>query len=411
MEPRLRAFGARIARVQDRQGAEPFDFERARARLLGSVHAPRRSPARVSWAVAVITAACLVAALAFVLRRAPLTFQVGRSHGVVAAGEWIAAPKHESVPITFSDGTELTLLESARARILDVDSTGATVIVERGELRASIVHRQNTSWRVYVGPFQVRVTGTAFDVAWQPEAERFSLRLREGSVVVSGPVLGEERAVHAGEELEVARREGTLSLAQREPPLAVVPQPVQVRPSTPVTLPDLSKPARTTEPEKRGIRPARAPDFRELGRSSKYREALAAAERSGFEHLCRTAGSADLMFLANVSRLAGNVGRARQAYRAVRERFAGHDAGQAAFFLGRLAFDHDADYEQAARLFALSITEQPEGPLAREAAGRLLEARLLSGNREGAREVARQYLERHPAGPHAGAARRVLQAQ
>jgi hypothetical protein len=114
------------------------------------------------------------------------------------------------------------------------------------------------------------------------------------------------------------------------------------------------------------------------------------------------------MLLADVARLAGSAARARQAYEAVRERFPHRDDGQAAFFLGRLAFDERAEYAQASRYFQLSLAEQPAGPLAREAAGRLIEARLLSGDEAGARLAARQYLERHADGPHARTARRLL---
>jgi hypothetical protein len=332
---------------------------------------------------------------------------VGAGHDAGTTGAWIAAPQHQAVPITFSDGTELTLMQSARARVLDVDATGATIIVERGELHASVVPGQKARWQIFVGPFQVRVTGTRFDVGWHPEAERFSLTLREGSVTVAGPGMGTGRSVHAGETLSISRREGELSVLQRdavdaaelsaantggkaavEPP---PPPPVQLRPVVKNTR-------------------LREADFRELARQSKYGEALATAERAGFDHICQTAGVNDVMLLADTARLAGDADRARQAYHVVRQRFTGRDASQAAFFLGRLAFDQSADYAEAARYFALSIAEQPKGPLAREAAGRLIEAKVLLADAPGARAAAHDYLNRYPDGPHAKTARRLLSA-
>jgi tetratricopeptide (TPR) repeat protein len=177
----------------------------------------------------------------------------------------------------------------------------------------------------------------------------------------------------------------------------------------------LEKPVTVAEPARAAAKrsaPAsaksRALDFRELAQAGRYREALAASEQAGFERLCRSANAQDLMLLADIARLAGDAGRARQAYERMRERFPGEDDGQAAFFLGRLAFDERADYAQAARYFELSLGEQPAGPLAREAAGRLMEARLLSGDGEGARAAARAYLKRHADGPHGRTARRLL---
>src|SRR6185436_19152281 len=108
-----------------------------------------------------------------------------------------------------------------------------------------------------------------------------------------------------------------------------------------------------------GHAPARAPDFHELALAGKYKEALVAVDRLGFDRLCQTASSRDLMLLADIARLAGDSDRARRAYQQVGERFSGADAGQAAFFLGRLAFDQDADYLAAARYFERSLAERP----------------------------------------------------
>ena len=80
-----------------------------------------------------------------------------------------------------------------------------TVVLERGSLHAAIVHRADTRWNVQAGPFEVRVTGTAFKVGWDPATEGFTLTLEEGRVVVSGCSLGEERVVAAGETFRATR--------------------------------------------------------------------------------------------------------------------------------------------------------------------------------------------------------------
>jgi len=407
VEPHLKALGERVAAAQDQRLHAYLDLGRARARLLDAVRPSRRPPLRTLLVAALALLLVLAAGTAaFTLRERPLAFRLGNGDGSDGTSQWIAAPEGAAVPIHFSDGTQLTLLDNARARVVDLDSRGATVVVERGELRASVVPRKNARWRVFVGPFAVRVTGTEFDVGWQPETERFSLNLRAGSVVVTGPGLDGERAVHAGETLRLSPRAGPL--ATDPEPAATAPEPAESPASaSPQVSADALGAQKTRRARELHKRPAQ-PDFRELASHQLYQEALAAAEAAGFELLCRSAALEDLLLLADTARLAGTAEEARQAYRSVRERFPGRDAGKAAFFLGRLAFDRDADYAQAARYFALSIEEQPQGPLAREAAGRLLETQLLLADSAGARHAARQYLDRYPGGPHAKVAKRVL---
>lgn len=402
MEPALKALGQRVAATQDESLQSLVDLDRARTRLL-----ERNRPRRWSRAapLALAAAVLLVAGFGWALRSRsqPLAFQVGAAAHADQLGDWIAAAEGQNIPITFSDGTELTLLNRGRARIVDVDASGASVFVERGKLRAAVVPRAHGHWRLFMGPYQVHVTGTKFDVAWEPETEHFALTLREGSVVVSGPAIDGERVVHAGEALDLARPAQTSA-----PP----PKPVLDAEGAAPTLDEPPIAAERPRSRARQSAPSSdergALDFRELAQAGRYREALAASEHVGFERLCQSSSAKDLMLLGDIARLAGNPRRARGAYEQLRERFPGRDDGQAAFFLGRLAFDERAEYAEAARYFQLSLAERPDGPLAREAAGRLMEAKLLSGESEGARAAAREYLKRYADGPHARTARRLL---
>ena len=116
-----------------------------------------------------------------------------------------------------------------------------------------------------------------------------------------------------------------------------------------------------------------------------------------------------MLGLGDTARLAGDSARAKQAYLAVRRRHPGSGAASvAALALGRIAFDHDASFAAAARWFETYLAEQPDGSLAREAAGRLVEAREREGDRVAAGAAARHYLSRWPDGPHAEKARSLL---
>jgi TolA-binding protein len=90
----------------------------------------------------------------------------------------------------------------------------------------------------------------------------------------------------------------------------------------------------------------------------------------------------------------------------LRRRFpgGGHSAF-AAFELGRLHFDQLGAYHEATRWLNTYLAEQPSGPLAREALGRVMEAESKSGNASEARRTAELYLSRYPTGPHQKLAR------
>jgi TolA-binding protein len=116
-----------------------------------------------------------------------------------------------------------------------------------------------------------------------------------------------------------------------------------------------------------------------------------------------------LLALGDAARVSGRTDRVSEASLSLRRRFP-RDArsAAAAFALGKVAFDHRRSYAEAAKWFATSIREQPNGSLAREAAGRYMEALRASGDRTAAEKAARGYLSRYPGGPHAELARSLL---
>ena len=110
--------------------------------------------------------------------------------------------------------------------------------------------------------------------------------------------------------------------------------------------------------------------------------------------------------LGDIGRLAGDRGRAEEAYRTASRRFP--TANRPIYYLGLIAFDGHHDYAAAARLFGEYLRRFPRGALAREATGRLLEAQLKTGEMGLARETASSYLRSYPDGPHAALARRTV---
>lgn len=317
---------------------------------------------------------------------APPALTVTIGSGVGAAGDQLAEAAPEA---RFSDGSTVSVAGGGRARVDALDADGATLTLHEGRLDARVVHAARTRWVVHAGGYAIRVVGTRFAVSWAPGAGELNVRLFEGAVEVSGPGLQPTR-VAAGQRLEVASTGAHLvpdaldQAGAADAPLAPTPAP---------------PPARGAPRAGEGER------WRELAAGGRYREALASLG-GGFAARCRTLDGEDVVWLGDVARLAGDPERAAQAYESALHRFPRLD--RPVFALGQLAFDVRHDYREAARWFARYLDAHTRGPLAAEAAGRLLESWQRAGDGAAAREAAATYLERYPAGAQAGLARRVL---
>jgi TolA-binding protein len=401
-----------VARLQD-QWMETSDMgAQVRQRLLPSRAVTRSPVTRAVWLSAAGGALALAAGVALLWQSNPpeLTFSVGAAQRA-ELGKWVSAPDHQALPLTFSDGTHITLQRSTQARVTELTAQGAHLVLERGSLEALVVHRTLAHWELQAGPFAVLVRGTQFTLNWSPESSTLVVELAKGLVDVVGPGLGGPRSVKAGERLRVSAEatgwhveatDVTHGATTSEPhgPDAVLPsEGVQDAPG--------GSSAVTTNPAKE---PATSkPGWQELAAVGNYVDSLATARRLGVQRICASGSVGELTKLAQVARLAGDAETARTALRSVRERFAGSaEAAMATFDLGRLAFDTSGRFLEAAHWFKDYLREFPHGRLAREATGRLIESLERGGDHTGACEVANEYLLKYPSGPHAGLAHRLL---
>jgi FecR protein len=397
-----RLFGAWIAAFD---GERPdLDRVRLRTRVLERFEASRPRVPASRWAFGGLAAAAIVASALVVTRvgwwSAP-TFTVAGQRGEV--GEWLATNEAEQLPLDFSEGTHVAIAAGSRARVEEVSRHGARVVIERGSLSAHVTHRPEAAWHFGAGPFDVLVVGTSLSVNWDPSSGVFDLGVQRGSVVVSGPLIHTAQEVRAGEHCRVdltkqAMQVGEIAKAATPAPdVNLAPQP---------EAPAMSDAAESSLPgaPNRVAAPSGGSPWLAFARDGKYREAVAAAERSGISRIYQAAPAEDLLELARSARLAGRADVEHDALLACRQHYKGQPfAAKAAYLLGRAAGP-----KEAAQWFETYLREQPSGVLSREASGRLIESHQRAGNAPAARDAATRYLASYPDGPHGALARSVL---
>lgn len=398
------------------QATPGFDVDRSRQRVVRQCRGLASKPhARASTWV-------LAAAIAVVFLGGAVQFyRVGSPKQVatIEPGAWIQTKGGETFPLEFSEGSRIDVLSASRVQVTSVDPRGARLVLLHGAISAQVVHRPDTAWSLAAGPFNIQVTGTRFRIDWQPVSQNFTVSVDDGSVQVTGPLLERGRWIGKGERCTVRVRESELEF-KRTPALALNPWPLISSVDDLPGSPSPSAAARPAESHPSGFgrrgraAPSASPetsdsalsesDWRELESRGHYPEALALAERMGLPQVYDQGTIEDLMTLARAARFGNRDDIALRALLRCRQRFSGDPrAATAAFLLGRAAAP-----AQAAEWFATYLREQPAGPLAREAAGRLVEAYARAGEAAAAKDAAVKYLASYPDGPHAAFARRIV---
>jgi hypothetical protein len=386
--------------------AEQSGLERLERTLVRRAHKRRGLPVLGGLAFA---AALCCASLVFFLRDRALTFQV--EHGRVSADGYIVCDSSKAT-LRFSDESEVGMDSATRLRVSRVEPTGALMMLEGGLLDVHIHPRPKASWAIDAGPYVVRVTGTEFDLAWKVDEQTLDLRLRNGKVLVEGPLTGGALHLVAGQHLVANAKDGSLSIVHDGATLpaaaassvdesAVAPAPAPSPESSPAPRPGAPVAA---------VRPAVEPSsWSTRVAHGDFQGVVDDAERHGLERTLNDSPAADLAALASAARYARKQDLARRALVAERTRFpASIQARDAAFFLGGLA-ESAGDDASALSWNETYGRESPNGAYAAQALGRtMVLVERLRGPAE-ARVVSADYLRRFPGGPYVPTARRLLQ--
>jgi ferric-dicitrate binding protein FerR (iron transport regulator) len=386
--------------------------------------APNKARPRglVRWSLAAVAVAlCTLVALqvASVYRKrwsaggAPtLAYRV--DGGSVLEGGYLRESGHAGMNVVFDEGSKLALTPGTRSRLRVVDRDSAHVAIDRGSGSFQVAHKSNRRWLVDVGPFLVTVTGTVFTVSWDPLSEELDLKLREGSVVVSGPVSPGEIKLRAGQRL-VANLAKVQTVITEETPEQASGEPPSAPPAPAVIPPGVQPPALGPSPVPVASVSSDVVKLtgdhqwsRKLARGQ-WDRILEEAKRFGVEVTLGEASSEDLFALANAARYRHRFDLALSALNAERRRFPGSPrALDAIYLLGRVEEARETGTAQAIAWYDEYLTRAPTGPLVGEALGRKM---TLTEKLEGparARSLAEEYLRRFPKGNYAGSARELF---
>jgi ferric-dicitrate binding protein FerR (iron transport regulator) len=414
-------------------GEELSSSEQAGLARLERSLAPR-VPRGFGWRWPLLACATAAAAVAVVVgagklhpHGSALTFRV--EGGTVSdSGYLFPRDANGAVAVHFSEGTAFELAAGSRARVTGVDAEGARMLIESGAARVHVTPRPRARWSVDAGPYTIRVTGTAFDVAWSGRDEVLDLSLHHGSVVVTGPLAAQGLVLEPGQHLAANVKAGVIRLDRTRTAAAVPARPVEgsTQGAAPGPLADEAMaPAEAPDPNRLGVAAARAhrtaaPPKRAAPTSQwaarlahgEFQAIVADAERRGIDETLRTTTGEDLAALADAARYARRNGLAEQALLAERRRFPDTVPGRdAAFFLGGLAEQATGKDAAAAALswYDRYLRETPDGTYVAQALGHRMAMTERLGERAEARAAAAEYLRRYPRGPYAARARTLLE--
>ena len=383
----------------------------SRMRLLARVATipPAKSVNRKWWFAAPVLAA---AAALIVWWRMPsrLSYEIV---GSSQADSYVSAPNDRPVVVHFSDETLVQVEAGSRIRIENTTREGASVLLERGSAQVHVVHHPRSRWTFAAGPFDVLVTGTRFDLQWNPTSETLQLQLREGSVQIHTPFAAAAVPLRGGQAFRADLHDRSMTTSELT---NAAPAPPSALPS-PTSDGVQSEPAPTAAsatvagspvPGAAPAAVASAKAWSKLIASGEFNSLLAQANERGISACLQSCSPADLSALADAARYTAKTELADQSLRALRARFLRAPEGRAAaFLLGRLREGQGAAKE-ARVWYDTYLSESPAGVYAAEAlAGKMRTVSKTEG-RAAAEPLAREYLKRYPTGVHAGTAHGIL---
>jgi ferric-dicitrate binding protein FerR (iron transport regulator) len=378
----------------------------------------RRSLAGLLAAVLALLGMQVVSVMRGSVRELPaLAYRV--EGGSVLAGGYLRDSGDGGVRLFFNEGTKVELMPGARGRLRSVDKEGTRVVLDQGTASFDVARSKERRWLVEAGPFSVAVKGTFFTVSWDPPSERFELRLRHGSVVISGPIASGDIELRAGQRLVVnlpkaetliteEQADGTPATSSGAPPTpnrdaGSAGPALALGQATPKDAPEASS-SSAIATVSGGSKVEHKSSWAEHLAHGHWDRILEEVESRGVNTTLETATSEDLFALADAARYRRRTDLARTALLAQRRRFPGSSRSlDALFLLGRV--EESRDRARAIGWYDEYLERAASGSYAAEAWGRKMVLTNQLKGRALAQPIAEEYLRRFPKGSYAGAAR------
>jgi tetratricopeptide (TPR) repeat protein len=352
-----------------------------------------------------------------------------------AGRHYVAACERQSTELRFADGSRVGVDADARLRVQDLYANGASLLLEKGRANVQVVHRSKHSrWTVAAGPFAVTVTGTRFDIAWEPAGERLSVELFEGQVEIEGPNYSSAATLKAGQRFEASSSDPRWSItplggaaskpesvptsdtateaAKLEPPKGTS-DPLPTGTSQGARLNRASAPRQATESDGHTAPSTSLPSAGEgrqwskLVAAGEFTQVTREADTMGLMVCLSQCSASDLRALADASRYTGRLDTAEAALRVLHDKFAAQST-TAAYLLG-VVDEARGRNVSALRWYDEYLSRIPSGGFVAEARAARLRMLVATGGRTAAKQAARDYLEQYPKGAAAGLARQVLE--
>jgi hypothetical protein len=392
----------RLLSQEHAERAAERDAERAWGRIESSIPrvAPNRAVKGGAGRLFAIAAGLAAAACVFLAFRADsqLSYEL---RGASARGGVIEAERGEAT-VSLSDGSSILAENRSKFSVDVVGRNAALTRLVSGRLHVKVEHNEDTSYRFLAGPYEVRVVGTEFHLAWDPAGSGLSLAMSKGEVRLSEPG-GKLRTLRAGESVQ-------LPSPIAEAPVAVAPSArPQVEVAVPVQPPTDAAPVdrASSAPSQRDA--AVFTSWDALVAKGQFADVVREAETLGVDSVTATRGPSDLKALGQAARYVGKRALALRAFTALRQRSRDSDsARQAAFFLARLQ-EEQGNQAEALSWLDTYIKESPRGVYAAEAYGRRLSLSERLRGKAATVALAREYLERFPEGAYAQRARGIVE--
>jgi len=121
--------------------------------------------------------------------------------GGSSQGGMIEAARGEAT-VALSDGSSILAENGTKFSVDVLGRNAALTRLVAGKLHVRVEHNEGTSYRFIAGPYEVRVVGTEFELAWDPIGKGLALSMSKGEVQLLSPT-GKPRTLKAGQVLQL----------------------------------------------------------------------------------------------------------------------------------------------------------------------------------------------------------------